>query len=193
MRVKLSYKWGTNSSVSGVLDLMAHSWSTNRVGRSWAGAGYKDIPLNSMMMRSVFMGTLQSEGSLSSSAWQSTLREWWDGNLVVFTLPQEVAANCLQAATASVELAHVIKLLRSGQPLTTMLHVAQAGGHSVYKQHAARLWLTRPRGVTDTLLDMLSQEAKASLEEVVPGLLQKRDDAKHSHIFGLITLTGETV
>jgi len=39
MRVKLSYKWGTNSSVSGVLDLMAHSWSTNRVGRSWAGAG----------------------------------------------------------------------------------------------------------------------------------------------------------
>lgn len=39
MRVKLSYKWGTNSSVSGVLDLMAHSWSTNRVGTSWAGAG----------------------------------------------------------------------------------------------------------------------------------------------------------
>ena len=39
MRVKLSYKWGTHSNVSGVLDLMAHSWSTNRVGRSWAGAG----------------------------------------------------------------------------------------------------------------------------------------------------------
>jgi len=39
MRVKLSYKWGTNSSVSGVLDLMAHSWCTNRVGRSWADAG----------------------------------------------------------------------------------------------------------------------------------------------------------
>ena len=39
MRVKLSYKWSANSSVSGVLDLMAHSWSTNRVGRSWAGAG----------------------------------------------------------------------------------------------------------------------------------------------------------
>ncbi len=46
---------------------------------------------------------------------------------------------------------------RSGQPLTTSLNVAQAGGHSVCKQHAARLWLTRPRGVTDTLLDMLSQ------------------------------------
>ncbi len=46
---------------------------------------------------------------------------------------------------------------RSGQPLTTSLNVAQAGGHSACKQHAARLWLTRPRGVTDTLLDMLSQ------------------------------------
>ncbi len=46
---------------------------------------------------------------------------------------------------------------RSGKPLTTSLSIAQAGGHSVCKQHAARLWLTRPRGVTDTLLDMLSQ------------------------------------
>ena len=46
---------------------------------------------------------------------------------------------------------------RNGQPLTTSLSIAQAGGHSVCKQHAARLWLTRPRGVTDTLLDMLSQ------------------------------------
>ncbi|KAA6426290.1 MAG: hypothetical protein FRX49_03401 [Trebouxia sp. A1-2] len=192
MRVKLSYKWGTNSSVSGVLDLMAHSWSTNRVGRCWAGAGYTDTPLNSMLMRSVFMGTLKSEGSLGTSAWQSALREWWDGNLVVFTLPGEVAANCLQAATASMNLARVVKLLRNGQPLITNLSVAQAGGHSVCKQHVARLWLTRPRGVTDTLLDMLSQEAKASLEEVVPGLLQKRDDAKRSYMIGLITLTGGT-
>ena len=46
---------------------------------------------------------------------------------------------------------------RNGQPLTTSLSIAQAGGHSVCKQHAARLWLTRPRAVTDTLLDMLSQ------------------------------------
>jgi hypothetical protein len=46
---------------------------------------------------------------------------------------------------------------RNGQPLITSLSVAQAGGRSVCKQHAARLWLTRPRGVTDTLLDMLSQ------------------------------------
>lgn len=46
---------------------------------------------------------------------------------------------------------------RSGEPLTTSLNIAQAGGHSVCKQHAARLWLTRPRGVTDTLLDMLSR------------------------------------
>ncbi|KAL0020687.1 hypothetical protein WJX77_000534 [Trebouxia sp. C0004] len=193
MRVKLSYNWGTNSSVSGVLDLMAHSWSTSRVGRSWAGAGYTDTPLNSMLMPSVFMGTLKSERSLSTSAWQSSLCEWWDGNLVVFTLPQEVAANCLQAATASMNLARVIKLLRNGDPLTTSLSVAQTAGRSVCKQHTARLWLTRLRGVTDTLLDMLSQEAKTSLEEVVPGLLQKRDDAKHSYIIGLITLTGGTV
>ena len=41
--------------------------------------------------------------------------------------------------------------------MITNLSVAQAGGHSVCKQHVARLWLTRPRGVTDTLLDMLSQ------------------------------------
>lgn len=40
---------------------------------------------------------------------------------------------------------------------------------------------------------LLLQEAKASLEEVVPGLLQKRDDTKHSYIIGLITLTGGTV
>ncbi|KAL0023706.1 hypothetical protein WJX79_005184 [Trebouxia sp. C0005] len=170
----------------------AEPWSTNRVGRCWAGAGYTDTPLNSMLMRSVFMGTLKSEGSLGTSAWQSALREWWDGNLVVFTLPGEVAANCLQAATASMNLARVVKLLRNGQPLITNLSVAQAGGHSVCKQHVARLWLTRPRGVTDTLLDMLSQEAKASLEEVVPGLLQKRDDAKRSYMIGLITLTGGT-
>jgi len=63
-------------------------------------------------MRSIFMETLRSEGSLSTSAWQSTLCEWWDGNLVVFTLPHEVAANRLQAATASVNLARVVKLLR---------------------------------------------------------------------------------
>jgi len=75
-------------------------------------AGYTDTPLNSMLMRSVFMGTLKSEGSLNTPAWQSRLCEWWDGNLVVFTLPREVAANCLQAATASMNLARVVKLLR---------------------------------------------------------------------------------
>jgi len=75
-------------------------------------AGYTDTPLNSMLMRSVFMGTLKSEGSLSTPAWQSTLCEWWDGNLVLFTLSQQVAANRLQAATASVNLARVVKLLR---------------------------------------------------------------------------------
>ena len=58
------------------------------------------------------MGTLKSEGSLGTSAWQSMLCEWWDGNLVVFTLPREVAANRLQAATASMNLARVVKLLR---------------------------------------------------------------------------------
>ncbi|DBA99347.1 TPA: hypothetical protein ACH3X3_011948 [Trebouxia sp. C0006] len=146
-----------------------------------------------MLMRSVFMGTLKSEGSLSTPAWQSTLCEWWDGNLVLFTLPQQVAANRLQATTASFNLARVVKLLRNGQPLTTSLSIAQAGGHSVCKQHAARLWLTRPRAVTDTLLDMLSQEAKATLEDVVPGLLQKKDDAKRSYIIGLISLSGGTV
>lgn len=46
---------------------------------------------------------------------------------------------------------------RNGQPLTTGLNVRRVGDHMVHRRYVARLWLTRPRGVTDALLDMLSQ------------------------------------
>lgn len=42
VRVKLSYKWGAQSAVSGLLDLMAYSWSINRMGKKWSAAG--EIP-----------------------------------------------------------------------------------------------------------------------------------------------------
>lgn len=42
VRVKLSYKWGAHSAVSGLLDLMAYSWSTGGVGKKWSAAG--EIP-----------------------------------------------------------------------------------------------------------------------------------------------------
>ncbi len=39
VRMKLSYKWGTNSCVSGLLDLVAYRWSTNRMGKLWQSKG----------------------------------------------------------------------------------------------------------------------------------------------------------
>ena len=43
MAVKLSYKWGEHSCVAGVLDLVAWSWSTKRVGMLWAAAGWSSL------------------------------------------------------------------------------------------------------------------------------------------------------
>lgn len=75
-------------------------------------AGYTDAPLDTMLTRSVFIRGLQPEGSLSTSAWLSGLEEGWNGNIMVFTLPPEIAADPLKAATGSLNLARLVKLLR---------------------------------------------------------------------------------
>ena len=75
-------------------------------------AGYTDAPLDTMLTQSVFMGSLQPEGGLSTSAWLSGLEEGWNGNIMVFTLPPELAADPLKAAAGSLNLARLVKLLR---------------------------------------------------------------------------------
>ncbi len=55
----------------------------------------------------------------------------------------------------------------SGQPLCTGLYVQGQGPASLHRHYDARLWLTRPRGVTDLLLSLLSKVSHISCQGIV--------------------------
>ena len=75
-----------------------------------------DKPLGSILpSRSEFVGGLLPESSLSGPEWEASIRDTWDGNFLVFTLPPipEPSDGPPQAQLrGQIELTRLVKLLR---------------------------------------------------------------------------------
>ncbi|KAA6421619.1 MAG: hypothetical protein FRX49_08562 [Trebouxia sp. A1-2] len=158
--IALQYSWGVDSAAQGQIDLIAWICATDTVGREW-----------------------------SESAWQEELQTAWNGDLLVFAMPQ--AGNDSSNAHrshAELQFVRLAGLLRaSGEALagTIALHAADGEDDRLLE---ARLWLTASRGTIDTVFDMLSEEAQHSLEAAVPAMFQPYKHAELTCLFGIITM-----
>ena len=82
-------------------------------GQNTSHAGYSDIPVSDLFEASQFAGRLNPEDALSSESWHRfRLSEKWQGSVIVFTLPADVAGDPLQAGLARIKFARLVQLLR---------------------------------------------------------------------------------
>ena len=71
----------------------------------------------------LFVQKVQPQEKLGYSSWLNRRKEWWDGKLLVFTLPQQLAeGNNLAAVQAQLGLTRLTSMLRhsTGTPCTCL-------------------------------------------------------------------------
>ncbi|KAL0031343.1 hypothetical protein WJX79_004738 [Trebouxia sp. C0005] len=182
------YSWGVDSAAQGQIDLIAWICATDTVGREWSESGLA-AHSSQILPSALTLSERACVGALGSAAWQEELQTAWNGDLLVFAMPQ--AGNDSSNAHrshAELQFVRLAGLLRaSGEALagTIALHAADGEDDRLLE---ARLWLTASRGTIDTVFDMLSEEAQHSLEAAVPAMFQPYKHAELTCLFGIITM-----
>lgn len=167
-RVTLHYTWGQpgiESAPVGDLDLTATVWSAQRMGLWTAASGCKSQIAEIRLPQLLKADLLGAPRSAGSNAWRKRLRKSWTGSLVVFIAHKDPADPYpLSSLGTALRLAGLIKMLRAEkQPLLVTLPVSSSSSH------AAQLWLVAPNSSTDTVIDYLTEDAKASVKELING------------------------
>lgn len=187
--MRIAYSWGSDSAVSGQLHVRAWILATGNAGKQWRSSGLPQ-PSKDVLPPIVAVQNCHGIDSLSSSVWQSDLKPCWNGDLLVLVPSLSAAGGDKDADLASeLDFARLASLLwASGQPMTAAVSCLGSAPGQKGSDLRTRCWLTKCRGSTDDIVDMLPQESRDKLKAMVPAMFQGGSSAGHSYILAFVTL-----